>query len=235
MENTDVLQQIRDGHAALAQLAAGERGLRQQHVVAVHDRDEIPAAAEPIEIIIANMRRVIDEAATEYARDNGYTILTAFTGRLELQMDGTLATRRPQLWFGPRLELRFRDLCGLVPELIKAQLETILRSVPYQAGLPLEERAAAIAAADEKIRVIEEQHTELCDTAAALDPPIVLPLLEPVKQRREAARLKAERDAAARQVREEAARRVDVQPRNHPRAGYQESEYIAEGQRRAFD
>jgi hypothetical protein len=190
--------------------------LREQHAAAVKARGRIAAALEPIEIIVSNMRRLVDEAASRWAGEEARAMAWAFTSGLVTRSDERLFVKRPGLWDGPSGHLAFHDVVGLVPELVKARLETILRSSAFETGLPLEAREPAIADADRTIAAVEDLHTRLVDDAAGLG--ITLPLLPAVQARRAAEEARQAREAtaiAARAAAEEELKRLgfsDAEP-----------------------
>jgi hypothetical protein len=85
----------------------------------------------------------------------------------------------------------------LFPDLLKTRLKEILAGVAYEAGPAQADLPRLVAAADARIRDIEDRHAELVDMAAALSPPVTLTLLEPVRQRRETERIRVRREADA--------------------------------------
>lgn len=182
-------------------LSSIDRDLRDMHAAVTRERDAIVSRFEPVNIVIANMRAEVDAAAQHFAAEYGMSMLLDFSGRMELQRDGSLTPRRPRLWWSHE-ELQFRHLCGLVPDLVKTRLEEIIRGVSLtDVGLPLNDRPPAVAAADERIRAIEDEHAALADMAAEMNPPIRLQLLEPVRQRRDSERARQAREAEALAVR----------------------------------
>jgi hypothetical protein len=185
-------QRVRAAQAAIADLYSADRTLREDHAAALRERDRVAALPPPVDDVVANMRGLVDELAASWSANHRESVIGHCGGSYELENSGLeMKTRQPQLpWTlfpieGPRL----RDLCGLFPEMIKNRLEDIIRAQPIESGTSLSARPAAVAAVDARISAIEDEHTELCDTAAAFAPPIHLELLAPVRARREKARL----------------------------------------------
>jgi len=95
--------------------------------------------------------------------------------------------------------IKFHELCGLVPGLMKARLKEVIRGTNVKFGLPAEARARRLAEVDVAIAEVEAQHTALVEAAAEVG--ITLPLIESVRARREAEALKAERERVLEQER----------------------------------
>lgn len=168
-----------------------ELQLREAHRSALVERKRACDGRPPIDEVVANMRRLVDEAAARWGNDRHYSMLIDFGGGMELRTDGSIRERRPQMH---SLGNHVDSLIGLAPGLIKDRLEEILRSQSYEAGAPLADRPRLIAEADVRIREIEDQHSALVDAAAHLNPPISLELLPAVRDRREHERIQARRE-----------------------------------------
>lgn len=172
---------------------AVELQLREAHTAALAEQKRACDGRPPIDEVVANMRRLVDEAAARWGNDRHYSMLIDFGGGMELRTDGSIQERRPQMHSLQRVSLD--SLIGLAPELVKARLEEILRSQPYEAGAPLADRPRLIAEADVRIREIEDQHETLVNACGQLDPPITLRHLTPVQERRDRESLEARREA----------------------------------------
>lgn len=191
---------------ALNRLATREQTLRAQHAAALQAKGCINGRPAPKSEQLANMRRLVDEAASRFVQENGQSLATHLSGRLELQSDGTYRDVAPSLttWSprGYHSELTLTELCGIAPDAVKAGLESVIKATPASGDeMPHAKRRPALAEADQYIREIEDAHSQLVDAAAALTPPIVIEHLPEVRERRakEAAiRDREERDTAAR-------------------------------------
>lgn len=202
MSQIPEIKQLQSAGAAFHKLAERERNLRQLHAEAVRLLAVALTAPPPADEVVANMRRIVDVIASDFAAEQGTSVLAAFGGELgELRADGSYRDGPPRLWQPPHGTLRITDLCGLFPELMKARFEQIIRGLNYEAGSPASQRAALRKKCEAQIRAIEEQHTELVDAAGALRPPVHFELLQSVKDQREAEASQRERDAARIQAR----------------------------------
>jgi uncharacterized membrane protein YqiK len=219
------LQQLREAAAAAAKLAQRDQELRAAHKAAIAERHRVHFAPPPTEEVLANMRRLVDEAARAWLAENAGAIAEAFAGRTDERPSGPHVTRRPSLWRRPGHFLDVPDLCGLAPEAMKARFEEAIRRRDARAGLPPAERAERVAELDRRIAAIEESHTTMVDAAARLPQPIDIPLLETVRSRRsaerEAKRRAAEVEAARKQAEAELAAR-EAAGRPPGRSGYLE-------------
>lgn len=97
--------------------------------------------------------------------------------------------------------LSYDDLCGLAPDLVKAQLANIIRSLTIAPGLPAPDRVRELLAADGRKRQIEDQHTEVVEAARSVG--ITLPLLPAVQARRDAEARQLKSEAHARELQEQ--------------------------------
>ena len=205
-------QMIQGARAGIEQLNAAIQQLRDNVAAATKTHQELADAPPPADEVVDSMCDLVDAIAARKAGEWRYRFVRECGGGLTLQDDGTYSERRPAM---PRLiamhGATLDDLIALFPDHAKARLETIIRSEAYASPGSMRDRPALLAAAALEIRRAEDEHTALVDLAAELDPPIVLPLLEPVRQRRETARLKAEREAAGREARHQAEAAVNQQ------------------------
>ena len=224
----DTISQARAGAAraleGLKAMGEIEQSIRSEHVAAVRERDRIRSLPEPVDIIVENMRAVLaDNAIHRMGADRLHGIRNAFSRFLEARLDGPDTEHRPALWefgVGP---LTFGDLAAILPDFVGDRLEGLIRSTPYEAGLPFSERPAALAAIDARIRALEDQHADLVDSAAELDPPLGLDHLPAVLERREqerrarvrVARLTAEQRSTIAKARE-AGHWVECNSRGEP-------------------
>lgn len=202
--------------------------MRAAHAAAVQDRTRLLGLLEPVDVLVATMRRAVDEAAGQWAAEHASSIASAFSARYRLEVDGRYREERPSLWDYYCRDLRFADLCALAPELVKARLEQIVRSHSYDAGPAMAERPAAIEQATARIIEVERQHEAFVDAAASLTPPVRLELLPPVRERREREAARAQREASAREAEE----RLNASRAARPRGG--QSQYLAENSREPF-
>lgn len=205
-----------------------ERQLREQHAVAVKERDTIVNACAPREEVLAHMEHEIDLWAAKWAQDHGFGLVLNLGPGHQVTPDGTLAPRAPKLPDSFYGNVPMLQLLGIAPAVVKARLAQIIKATPYDEGPPAADRARFYAAADARVAELERQHTDLVDAAAALDPPIALTLLPVVAERRTAEAEKRKRNATADEDRRR--REAAVNPR-HENAGRQSSvsTYIAKG------
>jgi hypothetical protein len=216
---------VRRGLDAISRLKALDETLRtQHHTMVTHDRRSIIGDAEPVDLVVAHMREGIDRLSQRWANEHRSLIVEAFTARLrESRGDGRVSVSPPRGRFDIASSSTLLDtLCGLVPEMVKEALEDIIRSTPYKSGLPLDDRLPALRQLEEAIRAIEDQHTALVDEASAVDPPVVLKLLTPVRDRREEERRQSLAASRESEQRTELEHRVNER---HRRTG--PSSYIA--------
>lgn len=97
------------------------------------------------------------------------------------------------------------ELCGLFPELVKAQLHAAVRALPYEAGPAEADRARVVAKLERELQELEQTEEAAIDEAAAAG--VVIAHRSEVVERRETERLHRERHerAAADRQRREAA------------------------------
>ena len=190
--------------AAVSELHAVDKEFREQHLAAVKHRDFVRNAPPPLPEILQAMEIVVDAAAARWTQEHARTFLTELGPHMKAERDGRDTLPQPTL---PELlafrELRGEALVGLFPELLKARLREILSDMEYAAGPAQTDRARLLAEAEATIRQIEDQHAELVDQAAALDPPVLLRLLPAVADRRESERIRVNRETQAAERRRE--------------------------------
>ncbi len=192
----DPLAQIRAGMDAARQgiehLNETERTLRTLHAERQRVQSQIADAGDPTDAVVATMRQWVDSQAAEHAGP-GYAagLRSVFSQGLERSGAAWRVTPASRPWFASDDGLTFGQLVALVPDLVKARLEALIRSVEESSPGPVSARLAQVEALDREIREIEDRHSELVDMAASLTPPIVLQHLEPVRQRRETERRRA--------------------------------------------
>jgi len=205
------IQQLQQARAAAASLSQHDRRLQSSLREAIANKDRILSAPAPVEETVQNMRAAVAREAAECTEKHGFSIARAFGGGLSLATNGVIETRRPQMpdINGDSNRLSFSDLCGMLPDLMQDRLDGIIRAelrhVPC--GPPLLERGPLLEAAEQEIRRIEDEHTALVDSAASLDPPIVIALLPTVRARRDSEAIqqrRSEEQRAARAAREAA-------------------------------
>lgn len=230
--NEDI-QQLVGAQSAIARLSEQERALRTEHRAAEQELRAIKMARPPAEQIVKQMRAIVDAVAAKYSAENAYGVIEAFAGGVTAatSTSGRDRPRPPALWRG-RPEMRFGelttvDVCGLLPEVVKSSFERMIRAHATADGLTTEQKAAAVAKAEARIQCVEEEHSNLVDAAAGLNPPIVMELLPVVKQRRasEARSRELEEQRVARRAEREAA--LDAAAAQPP-AGGTFSQYLAE-------
>lgn len=191
---SDELKTLREAKAAAEKLSERERELREQHAALGKERRSVVAAYLPIEEVIANAGSLVDQAATSWMSKFGGSVVRALSGYRELRAPGDTSERevKPHL---PRIgdgNLTIVDLAGIAPALVKERLAEIIRATPSKFGLSADARAARLAEIDARIADLEAAHSELVDAAAEFG--ISLPLLDAVRERREADARRAARE-----------------------------------------
>jgi hypothetical protein len=88
-------------------------------------------------------------------------------------------------------------IAAVMPGSLVEGLRSLVRSVEYDEGPPIADLLVLLAQADEKLGSLEAAHTELCDEAARLDPPVIIPLLPAVAERRAMEARRQAREAEA--------------------------------------
>lgn len=194
------IKALREAKDAATKLVTYAQALRQQHAALVTERDAHVSAHGSQDEVVANMTRLVDAAAAQWATDYTPTLVRELSGFVEQAGINPVRERHapPRLPAFPWRWLDLPALCALAPSVVKAQLTLILQAAPAASyGLPAEARASRLADLAEQIAALESQHMELVDGAAEVG--IVLPLLDAVRERREqeARRLEREQELAA--------------------------------------
>lgn len=194
----DALSAVRTAVAAAKTVTSAEAELRAQHAALRIERKGIIDAAASEAECVANLGRLVDAKAEEWARAHAAACVRALSGETEVRgtappyIERRVPPRLPS-WGDIQGTLRFEDLCGLAPALVKARLSEVVRDSGARFGLPAEERKARLAALDAEIASLEDQHVQLVEGAASVG--ITLPLLDSVAKRREAEASEVERAA----------------------------------------
>lgn len=192
---TDHIKAIRDARAAAVKLTDTEKSLRAQHAALVKERTSVVETIRSLDEVLANMERLVDQAASKWGSDFGRTVAIEASGYTEIRSGGL-----PDLEVRPRLppfpgggnRLNFEWVCALAPSIMKTRLAEIIRQSGANFGLPAEARVAKLAEMEAQIAEVEAQHTSLVDAAGEVG--ITLPLLNTVRERREAEALRLERE-----------------------------------------
>jgi hypothetical protein len=209
MASNDDIKDIKASIEAAKRLTATHERLTRQHEKLTVEHQQLTYAIQSRPEIVANMERLVDERAAQWASDHGRSIAQACSSYLEER--GTAPTDRRTERVQPRLPdfptrsgaVDFHTLCGLVPELMKARLRIVLDGVGDEFfGLAPADRAARLTELEAQIASLEARHTELVDAAAGVG--ITLALLPPIQEQRdEQARAEA-RELARERARAEA-------------------------------
>lgn len=203
---------------AIGKLHEADADLRREHTEAVKQRQRIISLPGPIEEVRANLRTLIDALARKWAEDHGKSLIRHASPGFELRPDGRLVPQSPKLpdsFSGEPVNVRM--LCALLPDVVLARLDAIATATEYEAGPSVADRKTQLDAIDARIADLEAQHSELVDTAAAMDPPVMLTLLPAVRERRTREAEAAKRDADALARREEAERAANAKAAPGPR------------------
>jgi hypothetical protein len=214
------VQALRDAQDAAGKLFQRDAEVRAAHAAALKARHKLAWSPPPVDEVLANMRRLVDERAAAWLRDNARAIYRDFGGDREAKVAGSVLQHRPALWRRPGHYLDVPDLVGLAPELMKARFEEAIRSQASSAGPEAVERARLVAEMDAEISAIEETHTALVDAAAALPSPIAIALLPAVQSRRSAEEARRKREADEIEARQRAAATVNEKLPSTARSAY---------------
>jgi hypothetical protein len=200
---SDFAKQLAGAKTALVNLHGLDTQLRDAHAAALLQGDRMRNLPPPIDEVLANAERLIDARAAEWAAKNHHEIVWTLGGQIEAQRDGRDELRSASLpQFLTFREIKGEALVGLFPELLKARLRAIVRTIPYEAGAPLADRPRLLAEQDARIREIEDEHAALVDLAATLDPPVRLQFFPAVQARRDADADRLRREQIAQEQRE---------------------------------
>lgn len=198
MKENDHIKTLRAAKAAATTLTETAAALSAQHETLLTERRSVVEASGSLDEVLVNMRRLVDEASVRLSDRVALTLVRTVSGYTEQRHGGTADQRIVHPHLPPNRygalpdSLGLEDLCALAPELMKSQLERVIRASGARFGLPSAERVTKLAELDAQIADIETQHTELIDGAA--DVGIVLPLLDSVKERRETIARREARD-----------------------------------------
>lgn len=191
----DVATRLAAGKAAAQDLHAAEADLRAAHAALLAERAQLIGALPPRQALVRAAAEEVDAHAAQFRAGRALEVARAVAGGLEVGADGMVrGVRAGSIAGGLSFPLDFATLCALAPDAVKAGLRAILEAADYQAGPPLADRAALIAAVDERIRETIEQHTALVDDAKALGIPLQL-MPEEHARRLRAERHRADADA----------------------------------------
>lgn len=197
MKNTtDELKALRAAKAATASLNEAEAGLRAQHTALLKEKKDVETSYASEGECVANLHRIIDAKAAEWAKERGVGIVRDLSPRSEW-IDGTTRFRvaPPKLphWGAASGMLTFPDLCGLAPALVKERLTEVIHQSGARFGLPAEAKAKRLAEIENELTAVEAQHLALVEGAGECG--LKYELLAVVRERREAEAAEVERAA----------------------------------------
>lgn len=197
MKNTtDELKALRAAKAATASLNEAEAGLRAQHTALLQEKKMIGLSLASKEEALANMNRIVDAKAAEWAKGRGVGIARDVSGHKDV-FEGTTRERfvHPRLphWGDAHGTIHFEDLVGLVPNLIKERLAEVIAQSGARFGLPAEAKAKRLAEIENELTAVEAQHLALVEGAGECG--LKYELLAVVRERREAEALATQRAA----------------------------------------
>jgi hypothetical protein len=204
----DDIKVLKAAKDAAVKLTTAERDLRERHGALNEERRRVFHALRSRPDVLANVDRLVDAAHERFWFDRGPGWLTALSGHREIVVEGlgTDRERERVRTVAPTLPdvhglvnapgaLRVEDLCGLIPDALKANLRAVINAMPEaQFGLPDEARPAKLAELDAAIAEVEARHAELVDGAAEVG--LQLALLPAVAERRKAEALRDARERA---------------------------------------
>jgi len=192
----DAFSTLKAAKEATQKLSESEAALRAQHSALLQEKRDITNSLASEAETIGNLGRLVSEAAAEWTRVHGRGIARDLSGHRDVHPGSTrerfVAPRLPS-WGDLQGALRFGDLVGLVPDLVKSRLAEVVRGSGAKFGLPAEARAERMREIETEITSIEGQHEALISGAAEVG--IVYPLLDAVRERREAEALTTKRAA----------------------------------------
>jgi len=194
----EAIKTLRAAKAAASTLVETERTLRARHAELLKERHDVATAHASQAECVANIARLVDQAAADFAAKFGGSVVAAVGGHSELVGHPGAAEEREVPPHLPRFgdigsPLDFRALCAFAAPLVKDQLGAIVKSSKVKHGLSRKARAAKLAELDQELADVEAQHTELCDATHGLG--LDLPPLAAVRERREAAEREGRREA----------------------------------------
>lgn len=200
---------MRAAQTALRELAESDRALRAQHEAVERELQRIADLPEPLEDCVRNMRALLDASAAQVDAESAEQLVSHFSGEVVVERDGRIRIQpaRGRFDVAPFGQLATRHLIWLATEAAKVTFERAIRAADVEGGLPLAERPAALRAAMERRRQIEDAHEALVETAAASG--MVLQHLGPVAARREAAAAQLRREENIRAKRQELEARIE--------------------------
>jgi len=195
-DTTGELKALKAAKAATASLNEAEAALRAQHDGLLKEQKTITISLGSKEEAITNSNRLVDEYAAAWAREHGVGVARDVSVHRDFY-PGTTRERvvSPQLphWGDLQGTLRFADLVGLIPTLVKSRLAEVIAASGARFGLPAEARAKRLAEVEAQLAEVEAQHQDL--VAGARECGLAIAPLDVVRERNEAAALATKRAA----------------------------------------
>jgi hypothetical protein len=192
----DAFATIRAAKAAAKTLTDTAAAISAQHSELLAERKRVISAHASLDEVVANIHRLVNDKKVEWARSHGVAFVRDLGGHKRMP-EGSRTERYvpPKLphWGDLSGTLKFEDICGFFPELVKTRLVEVVTASGARFGLPKEDRAAKLAELERSIADLEDQHEQIVKGAAEVG--IILQHLEAVQQRIEAAERVAARDA----------------------------------------
>ncbi len=183
----DVVAEVR---AAAQKLIDADRSLRERRDALKRERLSLEGANASKEEVLANVDRVVDQAAVAWSAKFAGSFVLSLSG--ELVFDGTkprrLSPRLPNI--GDRTgAATFEDLVGMFPEQAKARIRKIVSEVKNVSFGPREaDRVRRLAEIEAELESVSREITDVAHAAKAVG--ITLPSMAEIEQE--------ERNAAAR-------------------------------------
>jgi hypothetical protein len=177
--------------SAVQDLHQSDTEQRQAHEKLKAERTRLISAPPSRQELIRTAEGQIDAIARAVALELSPRLVSALAGRIDVEASGKINGHVPGNLFDalPAL-VDARVLIGLMPAVVKARVGEIIQAAKLEAGPPMADREQLLAELDVRIAEVEEQHTALCDQAAALG--LTIPLLDDVRMRRAQAAHRAE-------------------------------------------
>ncbi len=189
---------LKEAKAAVQQLRERTTAMVAEHTALLREREAVALAHPPLEEVLANARRLVDEEGARFVGENARSVVRAVGGHVDY-IPGTTTERFavpylpgfgftvPGIGIHP---LTLQQLAAIAPDIVKSFLERAIRACPGRFGLGEPARSEKLAQIDARLADIEAAHTDLVDAAAAYD--VRIPYMPAVEERKY-----AERRAAA--------------------------------------
>jgi hypothetical protein len=165
-------------------------------------RRNLLGALEPAAALKANADRIVDATGARFRDEWGRSMVRQMSVRFEETSSGKIRRSAPSLLNLPDGQNPLVPLCAFFPELMKAEFHRMIDEANVD-GIPAADREAQIAAIDEQIRQLEDEHLDFVEQAGKMEPPVTIQPIPEARARRQHEReVRDAKDEAARQMRE---------------------------------